>query len=385
MQTRIEPARLAKTVMRLGVSGRAGGNNVLDEGLFTKLLCLERKRAERSRKQFALVLIDAKRAIPTHRAEKFLPNVISVLSVATRETDIIGWYEENSVLGIIFTEINGLDASSFMNTLTEKVNTSLRSSLPAEFFEKIRVSLHLFPEDWDEQQPKRPADFTLYPDLTVQDDSKRLARILKRAIDIAGSVAALLLLSPLFLIISGLIKWTSKGPILFRQERMGQFGMRFQFLKFRSMVDGNDPTIHEDYVRSLISRKSGVAQRNGKQTSVYKLTDDPRITPIGKFLRRTSLDELPQFWNVLRGDMSLVGPRPPIPYEALSYDIWHRRRVLEAKPGITGLWQVSGRSSTSFNDMVRLDLKYARAWSLGLDIKILLRTPWAVLSGDGAY
>ena len=371
--------------MRLGVSRRAGGQNVLDEGLFTKLLCLERKRAERSRKQFALVLIDAQRAIPAPRAEKFLHNVISVLSVATRETDIIGWYEENSVLGIIFTEINGSDASAFMNTLTEKVNTSLRSSLPAELFAKIRVSLHLFPEDWDEQQPKRPADFTLYPDLMVQDGSKRLPRILKRAVDIAGSVAALLLLTPLLLLISVLIKLTSKGPILFRQERIGQFGMRFQFLKFRSMVEGNDPTIHADYVRSLISGKSGVGPRNGKQTSVFKLTDDPRITPVGKILRRTSLDELPQFWNVLRGDMSLVGPRPPIPYETLSYDIWHRRRVLEAKPGITGLWQVSGRSSTSFNDMVRLDLKYARAWSLGLDIKILLRTPWAVLSGDGAY
>ena len=385
MNTRIEPARLAGAGMRLGVSSSGGGNNVLHEALFTKLLCLERKRAERSRKQFALVLIDAKRAIPAHQAEKFLHHVISVLSVATRETDIIGWYKEHSVLGVIFTELNGGDPSSFLNTLTDKVNASLRSNLPSELFEKIRVSLHLFPEDWDEQQPKKPADFTLYPDLTVHDDSKRLPRILKRTIDIAGSVAALLLLSPLLLIISGLIKLTSKGPILFRQERMGQFGTRFQFLKFRSMVEGNDPTIHKEYVRSLISGKNGVAQPSAKRTSVYKLTEDPRITPVGKLLRRTSLDELPQFWNVLTGDMSLVGPRPPIPYEALSYDIWHRRRVLEAKPGITGLWQVSGRSSTSFNDMVRLDLKYAKAWSLGLDIKILLRTPRVVLFGDGAY
>ena len=296
-----------------------------------------------------------------------------------------GGNRENFGRGVIFTELNGGDPSSFLNTLTDKVNASLRSNLPSELFEKIRVSLHLFPEDWDEQQPKKPADFTLYPDLTVHDDSKRLPRILKRTIDIAGSVAALLLLSPLLLIISGLIKLTSKGPILFRQERMGQFGTRFQFLKFRSMVEGNDPTIHKEYVRSLISGKNGVAQPSAKRTSVYKLTEDPRITPVGKLLRRTSLDELPQFWNVLTGDMSLVGPRPPIPYEALSYDIWHRRRVLEAKPGITGLWQVSGRSSTSFNDMVRLDLKYAKAWSLGLDIKILLRTPRAVLFGDGAY
>ncbi|OFW37984.1 MAG: hypothetical protein A3J28_04415 [Acidobacteria bacterium RIFCSPLOWO2_12_FULL_60_22] len=385
MSTRTDPIRLAKPSIPLGVSPSAMENTVLHEALFTKLLCLERKRAERSRKQFALVLMDAKRAIPAYQAEKLLHHVISVLSVATRETDIIGWYEEHSVLGVIFTELNGGDPSSFLNTLTEKVNASLRSNLPSELFEKIRVSLHLFPEDWDAQEPKKPADFTLYPDLTVHDDSKRLPRILKRTLDIAGSVAALLLLSPLFLIISGLLKLTSKGPILFRQERMGQFGTRFQFLKFRSMVDGNDATIHKEYVRSLISGQNGVAQRSAKQTSVYKLTEDPRITPIGRLLRRTSLDELPQFWNVLTGDMSLVGPRPPIPYETLSYDIWHRRRVLEAKPGITGLWQVNGRSSTSFNDMVRLDLKYAKAWSLGLDIKILLRTPGVVLFGDGAY
>ncbi len=118
---------------------------------------------------------------------------------------------------------------------------------------------------------------------------------------------------------------------------------------------------------------------------VYKMTDDPRITRIGRFIRRTSIDELPQFLNVLRGDMSLVGPRPPLAYEFQEYDIWHRRRVLEIKPGLTGLWQVSGRSRVRFDDMVRLDLQYARDWSLWLDIKILLETPKAVLMGDGAY
>jgi lipopolysaccharide/colanic/teichoic acid biosynthesis glycosyltransferase len=153
------------------------------------------------------------------------------------------------------------------------------------------------------------------------------------------------------------------------------------------MFDGNDPRIHREYVSQLIAGKADVAKSNGNGSngSLYKLTGDPRITPVGKFLRKTSLDELPQFWNVLMGDMSLVGPRPPIPYEVLSYDTWHRRRVLEAKPGITGLWQVTSRSTATFNEMVRLDLEYARTWSLGLDIKILLRTPRAVLSGNGAY
>jgi lipopolysaccharide/colanic/teichoic acid biosynthesis glycosyltransferase len=132
---------------------------------------------------------------------------------------------------------------------------------------------------------------------------------------------------------------------------------------------------------------AGEAERNGNENGegVFKITNDPRITSIGKLLRRASLDELPQFINVLRGEMSLVGPRPPVAYEVEAYDVWHRRRILEAKPGITGLWQVNGRSRVKFDDMVRLDLRYAKTWSPWLDVKILLRTPGAVISGGGAY
>jgi lipopolysaccharide/colanic/teichoic acid biosynthesis glycosyltransferase len=183
------------------------------------------------------------------------------------------------------------------------------------------------------------------------------------------------------------VKLTSKGPILFRQQRIGQFGKSFTFLKFRSMYVDNDPAIHQRYVMQLIA---GQAQRNGgKGTAdaggVYKLTKDERITRVGAILRRTSLDELPQLFNVLKGEMSLVGPRPAIPYEVAAYQTWHRRRVLEVKPGITGLWQVNGRSRVAFDEMVRLDLRYAREWSPWLDLKILLRTPRAVIVGEGAY
>jgi lipopolysaccharide/colanic/teichoic acid biosynthesis glycosyltransferase len=142
----------------------------------------------------------------------------------------------------------------------------------------------------------------------------------------------------------------------------------------------SESTIHEQYVRKLISGDRGVPD-NG----VFKIQNDPRVTRVGRFLRKASLDELPQFWNVLIGEMSLVGPRPPLPYEVEVYDIWHRRRVLEAKPGITGLWQVTGRSRTCFDDMVRLDLHYTQSSSLWVDLKILLQTPRAVLAGDGAY
>jgi lipopolysaccharide/colanic/teichoic acid biosynthesis glycosyltransferase len=151
------------------------------------------------------------------------------------------------------------------------------------------------------------------------------------------------------------------------------------------MYVNNDASAHKAFVRQLIAGQPAGNPSNGNGTAVYKLTKDPRITRVGAFLRKTSLDELPQFWNVLRGDMSLVGPRPAIAYEVEAYDIWHRRRVLEAKPGITGLWQVNGRSRIKFDDMVRLDLRYAKTWSPWMDLKILLRTPVAVVFGDGAY
>ena len=145
----------------------------------------------------------------------------------------------------------------------------------------------------------------------------------------------------------------------------------------------NDHTIHREYIKRFISAKTDCEQ--GQQRPAYKLTADPRITPIGRFLRRTSLDELPQLLNVLTGEMSLVGPRPPIFYEFEAYHVWHKNRLLGAKPGITGLWQVEGRSRVKFDDMVRMDLRYAKSWSLWLDIKILLKTPAAVLSGAGAF
>jgi lipopolysaccharide/colanic/teichoic acid biosynthesis glycosyltransferase len=227
------------------------------------------------------------------------------------------------------------------------------------------------------------ADSKLYPDLQPQSARTKVALGVKRAIDIAGSSSLMLLLSPVLLTIALIIKLTSDGPVLFEQKRLGQFGEEFKCLKFRSMLLNCDSKIHQDYIQQFIAGKE--AGQVSAVPTVYKITNDPRITPIGRFLRKTSLDEFPQLWNVLRGEMSLVGPRPPVRYEFDIYDIWHRRRVFEVKPGITGLWQVSGRSRTRFDEMVRLDLRYCQSWSLWLDVKILLATPWAVFSGDGAY
>jgi lipopolysaccharide/colanic/teichoic acid biosynthesis glycosyltransferase len=195
----------------------------------------------------------------------------------------------------------------------------------------------------------------------------------------------LITLAPLFAVISLAIKASSKGPVLFRQQRVGWYGKPFTFLKFRSMYDNNDDRVHREYVTKLIANESKrqLAKKSGHQA--YKLKNDRRVTAVGRILRKSSMDELPQLINVLIGDMSLVGPRPPLPYEVEVYQTWHRRRVMEVKPGITGLWQVTGRSRMRFDEMVRLDLRYATQWSPWLDLKILMLTPLAVLKGDGAY
>ena len=200
--------------------------------------------------------------------------------------------------------------------------------------------------------------------------------------DIAVSLTLLLALSPLLLVVAVLVKIGSRGPVLYRQVRIGHMARPFSMLKFRTMRAGADPKIHQDYVRAFI--KGNGATPGAASGTLFKLTNDPRITPTGRILRSTSLDELPQLWNVLRGEMSLVGPRPPLPYEFDQYEPWHHRRLLEAKPGITGLWQVAGRSRTTFDDMVRLDLRYVKTRSIWTDIKILLATPAAVISGKGA-
>jgi exopolysaccharide biosynthesis polyprenyl glycosylphosphotransferase len=308
----------------------------------------------------------------------------SVLSNVTRETDIKGWYKEQSILGIIFTEVAPVDKKIAAKILLDKVTNALPAPLNGGQVSQIRISVHVFPDDWHQEGHGRSDNLELHPDL-VRDVRSAPTLLVKRAMDIAGSLLALVLLSPIFIAIAVGIKMTSKGPVLFHQHRVGHYGRKFNFLKFRSMYTANDSAIHQEYVKNLISGGAGSKQTPGQEKPVYKLTKDPRVTELGRFLRRTSLDEFPQFLNVLMGEMSLVGPRPPIPYEVECYDIWHNQRLLAVKPGITGLWQVKGRSRVSFDDMVRLDLKYAKSWSPWLDIKILLETPRAVLKGDGAY
>ncbi len=308
-----------------------------------------------------------------------------MVSRAIRESDLIGWYRSGAVLAVIFTEVSE-DGSVITEVLRSKMQLALKENFGQSIASRLAITFHVFPERWNGNSPDPVVDPKLYPEVSQKATSEQVPRTIKRVLDILGGAILLVIHSPVLACVALAIKLTSKGPVIYRQERLGQFGKSFQCLKFRTMYVDNDPKIHRDYVEGFIAGK--LAVENGSEeagTVVYKIKADPRVTPVGRFLRRMSLDEFPQFWNVLRGEMSLVGPRPPLPYEFQAYHFWHRRRVLDVKPGVTGLWQVTGRSRTSFDDMVRMDLRYCQRWSLWLDLKILLATPLAVFKGNGAY
>lgn len=361
-----------------------GEREVLSETGFKRMIAIERKRSERSKEPFLLMLVQVGNHPESKDSQRVLDSMISVLMSSSRDTDVIGWYKDMATLGVMFTGLMVTDKSLILTTILNRISSMLRDELTFDQFNQVSLSFHFFPDDWDHSSPSGPTNTALYPDLMNPGTKKRSLLVIKRGIDLLASGVGLALLSPLFLAIAIAIKLTSKGPVFFRQQRVGQYGKPFTVLKFRSMVVNNDASVHKEYVMKLI-KDQAEKRESGTGEGVYKLTNDRRITTVGKFLRRTSLDELPQIINVLRGEMSLVGPRPAIPYELAAYQTWHRRRILEAKPGITGLWQVTGRSLVKFDDMVRLDLRYATSWSLWLDLKILLMTPMAVIKGAGAY
>ena len=355
---------------------------LLPAPLFLDAIHHERRRSERSTKSFMLMLARLKNLSKDEATAKAVRKLVTVLSNAVRETDKIGWYEDGRVLGVIFTELGDADKTAVLTSLRERA-TEVFSDGGPDFQPLVTtVTFHFYPDS--PLPPSQDIDLHLYPELSRKLRRHKFMRVIKRGMDLLGSLVLLIGLAGPFFLIALLIKLTSRGPVLFRQTRIGRYGKTFWFFKFRSMYVNNDARVHQEYVSRFIAGEAELHSVDGKG-GVYKITNDPRVTPVGRILRRTSLDELPQLFNVIKGDMSLIGPRPPVPYEYRHYDLWHRRRVLEIKPGITGLWQVNGRSRTSFDDMVRLDLQYAKEWSLWLDLKILLRTPRAVLSGDGAH
>lgn len=355
-----------------------------DEDNFNRMLSLERKRTQRSKKPFLLMLLDISKLVNPHPNLVVIRGIGKALEDCVRETDVRGWYRRGAIIGVIFTDLASA-CETTRDTIVGKCMQYLARAVDPRVLEKIEVTFHIFPEDQDKGNCSGRFDMNLYKDLMESERKNNLPRKVKRLIDIVGSLLALVMFSPVFLVIAVAIKLTSEGPVLFRQERVGLWGENFVFLKFRSMHVKQGENPHKKYVEKLIRKNESANGSGSGEETVFKLRDDARITPIGHILRKSSLDELPQFVNVLRGEMSLVGPRPPIPYEVDIYDTWHRMRLLSVKPGITGLWQVMGRSSTTFDEMVRMDVRYVTEWSIWQDIKIILKTPWVIVMGKGAY
>jgi len=347
-----------------------GVRDCLIEPHFRRSLESERQRCERSGNSLLLALVCLNDQLARELA-------YSQIAIALRATDAIGWYEQSKVLGLILTDLRNSEEKDPRPSIERRLQAALGHALKTEQLQSLTISFHIFPQSGPQANSSCAVFYS-------RGGNSRASQIAKRCVDIVGSAAALIVLSPLLALIALGVKLSSRGSAWHRQTRMGQGGKTFTMLKFRTMLENCDPTIHQEYMAKLIAGKD-VSCVHGERSAIYKLVDDPRMTGLGRILRRSSLDELPQLFNILKGEMSLVGPRPPLPYECELYCTWHWRRVMEVKPGLTGLWQVNGRSQTTFDEMVRLDLQYIQKWSLWLDLKILLETPLAVLSGDGAY
>ena len=337
---------------------------------FLRLLQREKRRCERSAAALSLVVLHGDGA--GGREPLQAAAVLQALSDSKRETDVLGQLDDG-VFAVLCLDTDERGVEGFIRKVKARAAAlafePLSATYPDQLFDTLGQGTALQP--------------AFKPLLLVEGspESSRGYRF-KRSLDVVGALAALILLAPLMLLVAAAIRLGSPGPVIFKQKRVGMDGATFTFYKFRSMVSGGDDRIHRDFVARLIKDGKSLAEAEG--AAPFKLHADPRITRVGRLIRKTSIDELPQLFNVLRGDMSLVGPRPPIPYETAHYEPWHLRRILSIKPGITGLWQVDGRSRVSFDEMVRMDLRYVRRCSLLLDLKILAKTVLVVVRCQGA-
>ena len=344
---------------------------MLSKHHFLRQLRHEKRRTERSKAPLSLVLFNVD---PESRDGKNQARALAdALNSSKRETDVLGYVAEDC-LGFLLPDTNEDGAHAFTRNVRTRYGhlnfTTVIATYPDQVFESLAEGTHGHVDN-----------APLF--LDHEHTQGRMGRILKRALDIVGSAALILALSPIMIVTALAVRLTSPGPAIFKQQRLGRFGVPFEIYKFRSMSNKNDDKAHREYVAKLIAGQTAEINNGDANNPVYKMVRDPRITRVGHFIRKTSIDELPQLFNVLLGDMSLVGPRPPLRYEAEKYQVWHLRRILEVRPGITGLWQVVGRSTTNFDEMVRLDLKYIREWSIWMDIKILLGTVRVVIMRSG--
>jgi len=364
--------------------------NVLSVTELEQAFHRERARVDRNEKVFALVVFT-----PAVRLPDATPNLSATLQDRLRASDTIGMRDAERV-AVLLPETNSEGAWCYADDVLERVAADNLN---------FNCEVYCYPGDWSERQsddqgvlgsgtdgaPVGPRSTNGVARAVRPDDGLARVRMSgprpvgdlsplflqplhpgKRLVDILVSATLLLLLSPLLIVTAILIKASSPGPVIFKQLRAGRGGKPFYFFKFRSMyLDAEE-------------RRAALQQSNEASGPVFKMRNDPRMTPIGRLLRRSSIDELPQLWNVLRGDMPLIGPRPPTMDEVPNYEPWQRNR-LNAKGGLTCIWQVSGRSEIGFDEWVRMDLRYLATRSFWLDLKLLFKTVSAVLSGRGAY
>jgi lipopolysaccharide/colanic/teichoic acid biosynthesis glycosyltransferase len=345
--------------------------SVLDEllppRLFARDIRREKRRADRSQRPLSLVVFGVRSS--RDRDDQF-EALLDLLSTHTRETDSIGLLADGRI-GLLCPETDPQGARALVLKVARHADHLVYECSVATYPHTLFDDLTSGDSVTDEVRP-----------FVVADSSRGYA--LKRGFDIIVSLTMLIVLLPLLLLVAAAIKATSPGPVVFKQKRLGLQGQPFDFYKFRSMVVDGDEGIHKKYIEAFIKNNATADGSDKDGSTPYKMRTDPRITRVGRWIRKTSIDELPQLFNVLRGDMSLVGPRPPIPYEAGHYQAWHLRRITSVKPGLTGLWQVEGRGRVEFADMVRMDLRYVRECSLLLDVEILFRTVLVVFKCYGA-
>lgn len=340
--------------------------HIVPEELFRTVLVNERRRARRNARRSVVLLVAVDNQGRSESPSTWA-RIVEAVSAATRQTDTLGWYRWRVVIGVILADVRTFDdgnAREFETRIQQEIAKRLDVGMAGGF----SLRLHIYPRD---------------PLLVPEAHEERRIHYdpIKRGLDFVGSLTLMVGLSPILLLIAAFVKLGSRGPVLLGEVRVGQMMQPFTMLKFRTMREEANPEF--DRGHDTWSIVPGCEAHDADNRDLGP-TKDPRLTRIGRVLCKTRLDELPQLWNVLRGDMSLVGPRPSFPDELQRYKPWHQRRVVDAKPGITGLWQVTGRCDTSFDDMVRFDLRYARTYSLGTDIKILLATPRAFLCGKSA-
>lgn len=340
---------------------------------FKEWLNYEKLRAQRTNSTLSIVLLNLKNDVDAEFVN--MNEILDEVRAVIRLIDIAGLVN-NKTIGILLPDTDEKGAMM----VSEKLNMG-------DKFPEFSITISSYPDDIFESLAKTgcvQAGVFPFESIHSPDSSYLDKLIIKRAVDIVGSIIGIVVFSPLMLITALIIKSTSPGPVIFKQPRLGKRGVLFEMYKFRSMYVNRDDQIHREYVKNFISGDNEKVNQGDEGKPFYKNKHDPRITKVGRFIRKTSIDEFPQFFNVLKGDMSLVGPRPPLPYEVEQYQSWQLQRILRMKPGITGLWQVEGRGKTIWDDSVRLDIKYIHNWSILFDIKLLFKTIAVVLSGKGA-